>query len=127
MASIFPGPGSFSSALALPNGRRLARGMSRHTAGAMLVFAVWQAWLAVTLAHVPGGETLPWAALALLVVGAIPQARRLERRWHQLAVEAFPCPGLLNAYRRDRAMVWGLAIAAPPLWLSATSLIGSLV
>ncbi len=118
MASVFPTKTGSLHALALPTGRRLARGMSRHTSAAMILFAVWQTWLAANFVHVPGGAALPWAALALLTVGAIPLARRLERRWYQLAAEAFPCPGLIGAYRRDRALVWGMAVAAPPLWLS---------
>jgi hypothetical protein len=126
MASLFPGTGSFSSSLALPGGRQLARGMSRHTAGAMTLFAIWQAWLAASFAHVPGGTALPWAALALLVIGAIPLARRLERRWYRLAADSFPCPGLLRAYRRDRFLVWGLAMIMPPLWLTAAWLLANI-
>lgn len=119
MASLFPGVRDFSSSLTPPGARRLARGMSRHAAGAMLLFAGWQAWLAAGFAHLPGGAALPWAALVLLVIGAIPLARRLERRWYMLAADAFPCPGLVRAYRRDRALVWSLAFIMPPLWLSA--------
>lgn len=112
--------------LALPTGRKLARGMSRNSSAAMLVFAGWQAWLAASFAHMPGGMTLPWAALALLVIGAIPLARMMERRWHRLADEALPCPGLIAAYRRDRALLWLLALTMPPLWLGCAGLLGRL-
>lgn len=123
MASVFPGSRRFSSALALPSGRRLARGMSRHSSAAMLLFAVWQIWLAMSLSPLPGGTVLPWAALALLIVGAIPLTRRLERRWHRLASDALPCPGLISAYRRDRALLWSLAVVTPPLWLGLALLV----
>jgi hypothetical protein len=119
VANVLPEKTGSLQALALPTGRRLARGMSWHTSSAMLVFAVWQTWLAASFAHVAGGAILPWAALTLLIIGAIPIARRLERRWYRLAVEAFPCPGLIKAYRRDRMQVWSLAVLAPPLWLTS--------
>jgi hypothetical protein len=117
MASVFPGSRSFSSALALPGGRQLARGMSRHIAGAMLGFALWQMWLAAAFMQAHGGAVLPWAALGLLVLFAVPLARRLERRWQRLAADALPCHGLLSRYRRDRALLWTFALLVPPVWI----------
>lgn len=120
MASVFPLSRNTHTMFALPGSRRLARGMSRHAAGAMLLFAGWQAWLAIGLSDQFGAATLPWAALILLILGAIPLTRAMERRWHRLAQEALPCPGLLSAYRRDRARLWLLALAVPPLSMTAT-------
>jgi hypothetical protein len=118
MASVFPLSRAGFSSMTMPNGRRLARGMSRHASAAMLAFAAWQVWLAVSLSGAPGGRALPWLALVLLLLGAIPFARRLERRWQRLTADAFPCPGLVAAYRRDRARLWLLAIGLPPLLMA---------
>jgi hypothetical protein len=120
MASVFPQARMMSPLLAMPSGRQLARGMSRHASAAMLLFAGWQVWLAVSLSGTPGGSALPWVALVLLVAAAIPFARRMERRWQRLTEGAFPCAGLLAAYRRDRARIWLLALAVPPMLMTAT-------
>jgi hypothetical protein len=126
MASVFPGTKSVSNPLALPSGRALARGMSRHASVAMLVFALWQVWLALRFADSAGGGALPWVSLVLLMIGAIPFARHMERRWQRLTQDSFPCPGLVAAYRRDRRRLWLLAISAPVIALGATIMIGTL-
>jgi MprA protease rhombosortase-interaction domain-containing protein len=120
MASVFPQSQAALPLLAMPSGRELSRGMSRHAAAAMLLFTGWQIWLAVALSNLPGGAAMPWVALTLLIIGAIPFARRIERRWQRLTVNALPCPGLLTAYRRDRGRLWLAAVALPPLAMLAT-------
>jgi hypothetical protein len=94
--------------------------MSRHAAGAMLGFAVWQIWLAIGLSQLPGGRALPWVAMALLVIAAMPFARHMERRWQRRTDGVFPSVRLLAEYRRERALLWLLALTAPPVMMGAT-------
>ena len=117
MASVFPHSRThkkYGSAVAAP---RLARAMTWHASAALLSFAGLQLWGVVALARAPGGQVLPFVALGLLLLVAIPFARRLERRWRDLAASALPSSGLLMHFRRDRSRLWRLALIIPTLWL----------
>ncbi len=91
--------------------------MSLHASGALIVFAMLQVAGVVAFAGLPGGALLPFLALLLLVVAAIPHARRMERRWSRLSDTALPSQALIARFRRDRAALWRLALLAPALWL----------
>ncbi|MEK6542099.1 MAG: hypothetical protein AABZ45_08270 [Pseudomonadota bacterium] len=117
MASVFPHSRTqdkYGSAVAAP---RLARAMTWHASAALLAFAGLQLWGVVALSNVPGARILPFVALGLLILIAVPFARRLQRRWHGLAGSALPSSGLEHIFRRDRTRLWRLALIVPTLWL----------
>lgn len=119
MASVFPlgrGAYNFGSAVAAP---RLARSMSMHVSAAILIFAALQLWGVVVLSSMPGSRPLPFVALALLLLAAIPFAKAQERRWKRLADTALPSSTLVREYRRDRSRLWTLTLIAPALWLGS--------
>jgi hypothetical protein len=117
MASVYPSRRVRSYSIRAQRAGSLARRMSRHSAGALLVFSIIQVWAVVTATPVAGGQWLPLIALGLLIVIAIPFARRIERRWGDLADNALPCPALVTQFRRDRARLWALALLVPALWV----------
>lgn len=117
MASVFPHSRTqenYGSAMAAP---RLARSMTWHASLALLVFAGVQLWGVMALSGSPGSRALPFIALGLLILLAIPFARRLERRWSDLARSALPSDGLVTSFRRDRSRLWRLALLVPTLWI----------
>lgn len=119
MASVFP-QSRGSSRLVSPRGApRLARAMSRHSSAALLTFALVQIAGVVALNSLPGGQLLPFVALALLVLLAVPFARRLDRRWQELGATALPSSGLIRRFRRDRSRLWTFALAVPVLWFAS--------
>lgn len=93
--------------------------MSRHSSGALLAFAAVQVWGVVALSNLAGGRLSPIVALAILLLVAIPFARRLDRRWQDLGRTALPSSGLIARFRRDRTRLWMLAFAVPTLWIGA--------
>ena len=96
---------------------RLAKAMSWHASGALMLFALLQIAGAFAVSSLPGGRLVPFVALALVVLVAIPFSRSLERRWSGLAHCALPGPGLVTRFRRDRETLWCLACIVPTLWL----------
>ena len=85
MASVFPwnrAQDSYCSRIGAP---RLAKSMSWHASGALMLFAVIQIVGAFALANLPAGRIVPFVALALVVLAAVPFSRAIERRWSRLA------------------------------------------
>lgn len=117
MASVFPLGRAQANWGSPDTASRLARRMSRHASAALLMFAAVQIVGIILLNDLPGGRMLPYVALALLVLGAVPFARRVEARWQDLEKRALPCPGLRARFRADRSTLWRLALAVPALWL----------
>ena len=117
MASVFPGSRAQSSFVSSYGAPRLARSMSHHSSGALLTFALLQIAGVIAFNSLPGGNWLPFIALGLLFLLAIPFSRRLERRWSHFSETALPSPGLMVSFRRDRARLWRLACIVPTLWL----------
>lgn len=103
---------------------RLARLITMHVSCAVVVFAALQIGGVVILSGLPGSNLTPFIALALLLVLAIPLARRLESRWTFLSNRALPCPGLLKLFQRDRNRLWLFALFVPLSWIGAFALIG---
>ncbi len=123
MASVFPQSrlhSNYASPVAAP---RLARAMSWHASAALLTFAVVQVAGAIVLADIPGGSALPFVALAMLVLIALPFSRALDRRWSGLAGTALPSSGLVQAFRADRSRLWRLAIVVPIGWIGAFAMV----
>ena len=123
MASVFPQSRSYSNSTKMVGADRLARHMSWHASGALLAFAGMQIWGVLTLINMPYGRSLPFVALAILLLVAVPFSRRIERRWHHYADSALPSSGLLISFRRDRSRLWRLALLVPTLWIGAVALV----
>lgn len=89
------------------------RGMSDHVAYALLVYTGLQIFMTVAALKGPDGSTLPYFGLALLICAVIPGFRALERRWEGLTDAAAADPALEDRYRKDRRLLWLLAIGLP--------------
>lgn len=89
------------------------RKMSDHIAYALLVYTALQIFVTVGALKSSGGSLLPYLALVILVVAIIPACRRFEARWNRLNDEQAHDPELAPFYRRDRFLLWALAIGLP--------------
>ena len=89
------------------------RKMSDHIAYALLVYTALQIFVTIGALKSSGGSLLPYLALVILVVALIPACRRFESRWNRLTDEQAHDPELAPYYRRDRLMLWALAIGLP--------------
>lgn len=89
------------------------RKMSDHIAYALLVYTALQIFVTVGALKAGGGSLLPYLALIILVVAIIPACRRFEARWNRLSDEQAHDPALAPYFRRDRFMLWALAIGLP--------------
>lgn len=117
MASVFPGNRTQVSYCSRSGAPRLARSMSWHASGALMLFALIQIGGAFALAGLPAAQLVPFIALGLVLLAAVPFSRSIEHRWSRLAESALPCPGLITRYRRDRDLLWRLACIVPTAWL----------
>lgn len=89
------------------------RKMSDHIAYALLVYTGLQIFVTMGALKSTSGSLLPYLALIILVVAIIPACRRYERRWNRLNDEQARDPSLAPFYRRDRLILWLLAIGLP--------------
>ena len=99
---------------ARPRGRDWRKGMSDNVAYALLVYTGLQIF--VTMHAIKGsstGSALPYLSLIVLVAAIIPACRLFERRWNRLGDAEAADPARRSAYRRDRLMLWLLAIGLP--------------
>jgi len=87
--------------------------ISDHIAYALLVYTALQIFVTIGALRQLGSSLLPYLALVVLVVAVIPACRMMERRWTRLSDAQAVSPDYAPAYRRDRAMVWIVAIGAP--------------
>lgn len=97
--------------------------MSDNVAYALLVYTGLQIFVTVHALAKGASTALPYLALIVLVAAIIPFCRYFERRWTSLPDEAAFDPGLAPRFRRDRTILWSLAILAP---LSMTGLVALL-
>ncbi|MEJ2408354.1 MAG: hypothetical protein P8Y48_03195 [Novosphingobium sp.] len=95
---------------AVPDWRRK---MSDHIAYALLVYTALQIFVTIGALKAGGGSLLPYLALIILVIAIIPACRRFESRWNRLTDEQAHDPSLAPYYKRDRFLLWGLAIGLP--------------
>lgn len=89
------------------------RKMSDHIAYALLVYTGLQIFITMGTLKSNNGSLLPYFALIILVGAIIPACRTFERRWNRLSDLQAHDPGLASFYRRDRKMLWLLAIGLP--------------
>lgn len=88
--------------------------MSDNIAYALLVYTGLQIYFTMQALHADsGGSLLPYFALIMLVAAIIPACRLFERRWNRLSDAQAADPAFAPRYRRDRLMVWLLAIGLP--------------
>lgn len=108
---------ALQSGTALHHGERgvadWRRKMSDNIAYALLVYTALQIFVTVDALKASGGSLLPYLALIILVVAIIPACRRFESRWNRLTDEQAHDLSLAPYYRRDRLMLWALAIGLP--------------
>ncbi len=102
----------------------LSRRMALHVAGALLLFTIIQLWATAAAVQAGAPRWMPFIGLALLLLGAIPTARMMERRWQRWGEGVLPCPKIAARYRRDITLLWVGALFVPLLW--ATLFAGAL-
>ena len=89
------------------------RRMSDHIAYALLVYTGLQIFITMGALKSQSGSLLPYFALIILVGAIIPACRMFERRWNKLSDVQAHDPALAPYYRRDRKLLWLLAIGLP--------------
>ena len=89
------------------------RKMSDNIDYALLVYTALQIFVTMGALKSEGASLLPYLALIVLVGAIIPACRRFERRWNRLSEAQSHDPSLAAYYRRDRLMLWLLAIGLP--------------
>ncbi len=89
------------------------RRMSDNIAYALLVYTGLQIFVTMNALRAEGGSLLPYLALVILVAAIIPACRRFERRWNRLTDDQAHDPAMAPFFRRDRLMLWLLAIGLP--------------
>jgi len=89
------------------------RRMSDHIAYALLAYTALQIFVTIGALKTHGGSLLPYLALVILVVAIIPACRRFEARWNRLSDDHARDPSLAGLYKRDRLVLWLLAIGLP--------------
>lgn len=87
--------------------------MSDHIAYALLVYTALQIFVTMGALRGEGASLLPYLALIVLVAAIIPACRRFERRWNRLSDAQATDPSLAACFRRDRTLLWALAIGLP--------------
>ena len=87
--------------------------MSDNIAYALLVYTGLQIFVTMGALKTHGASLLPYLALVILVGAIIPSCRRFERRWNRLTPVQAADPALAHYYRRDRALLWALALGLP--------------
>lgn len=101
--------------------------MSDHIAYALLVYTGLQIFVTMSSLHGKGGSMLPYFALMVLVIAIIPACRRFEKRWNRLNDEQAADPSFVSYYRRDRMLLWAMAIGLPFLVTAIFKLLAMLV
>jgi hypothetical protein len=89
------------------------RRMSDHIAYALLVYTGLQIFVTMGALKGDGASLLPYLALIILVAAIIPACRRFERRWNRLSDAQAADPAFAPRYRRDRRVLWIIAIGLP--------------
>lgn len=96
-------------------GRKLdwRRRMSDNVAYALLVYTGLQIFVTMGALEVGHASILPYFALIVLIAAIIPGCRMFERRWEGLTDGQAANPELADRFRRDRLVLWLLALGLP--------------
>lgn len=89
------------------------RRMSDNIVYALLVYTGLQIWVTLGALNGQGASLLPYLALVVLVVAIIPACQRLEHRWNRLGDAPAGDAAVARLFRRDRRVLWILAIGLP--------------
>jgi hypothetical protein len=89
------------------------RRMSDNIAYALLVYTALQIFVTMGALQGQGGSLLPYFALVVLVIAIIPACRLFESRWNRLDDAAAFDPALAAPFRRDRRLLWLMAVGLP--------------
>ena len=89
------------------------RKMSDNIAYALLVYTALQIFVTMGALKGEGMSLLPYLALVVLVAAIIPACRRFESRWNRLDDVQASDPALRSYFRRDRMILWAIAIGLP--------------
>lgn len=89
------------------------KGMSDNIAWALLVYTALQIFVTVHALKQGSSTILPYLALIALVAAIIPACRWFEKRWQGISDEAAADLAYAAAYKRDRMLLWLLAIGLP--------------
>jgi len=87
--------------------------MSDNIAYALLVYTGLQIFVTTGALKSEGTTILPYLALVILVGAIIPACRRFECRWNRLTDAQAADPLFARHFRRDRIVLWALAIGLP--------------
>jgi len=89
------------------------KGMSDNIAWALLVYTALQIFVTVHALKQGSSTILPYLALIVLVALIIPACRWFEKRWQGISDEAAADLAYATAYKRDRMLLWAVAIGLP--------------
>lgn len=103
------------------------KGMSDNIAYALLVYTGLQIFVTVRAMKEGSSSILPYLALVVLVAMIIPACRWFEKRWQDLSDEEAADMRYAAAYRRDRILLWLLAIGLPLVLTALFTAITSLL
>lgn len=103
------------------------RSMSNHVAYALLIYTSLQIFVTTSALRAQGGSLMPYLALVVLVVAIIPACRSFEQRWERLSDDQAADPHFEGAFRRDRLVLWIMAIGLPFLLTGLFKGLGALL
>jgi hypothetical protein len=106
-------PGSGSPAAHYCSNVDWRKRMSNQVAYALLVYTGLQIFLTMGALQGERASMLPYVGLVLLVGAIIPACRNCDRRWQGLSEGAAHDPEMERSYRRDRRVLWALALGVP--------------
>lgn len=112
----YTGRNGFMAGLFAPVGARVLdwrRKMSNHVAYALLVYTALHIFVTMGAFRSHGGSLLPYLALIVLVVAIIPAFRHFELVWNRLSDAHAADPALVSLFRRDRNLLWIMAVGLP--------------
>ena len=89
------------------------KAMSDNVAYALIVYTGLQIFLTVEAIRETGLRSLAMVCLIILVVAIIPACHKLDKRWRDLSESDAHDRALASAYRRDRILLWLVAIGLP--------------
>lgn len=89
------------------------RKMSDNIAYALLVYTGLQIFVTMGALKSGRGSLLPYLSLIILVGAIIPACRLFECRWNRLSDDQAHDAEMACFFRRDRTMLWLLAIGLP--------------